>query len=151
MPLFHDIDESGLNPGDHIYVWRTLYLYSHHGIVAEKKRGVWQIIHFTGDESKSKSTARIRITSLEEFKDNDDIRLYRYDSSLAVCRLKRSGTCCPVPSDPVEDVLRRARECLDEGLPEDGEYNLLVNNCEHFCLYCKLGPNYKALQRFSQA
>ncbi|XP_077862767.1 uncharacterized protein LOC144344824 [Saccoglossus kowalevskii] len=101
----------------------------------------------------NQETARIRITSLEEFKEDSDgdIRLYRYDHPWLACKLKRRGTCCTEPSDPVEDVLRRARNCLDEGLPEDGEYDLLVNNCEHFCLYCKLGPNYKDKQPFSQA
>ncbi|XP_006818932.1 uncharacterized protein LOC102803117 [Saccoglossus kowalevskii] len=152
MDLFHNIEECDLNLGDHIYVWKTMYLYTHHGIVAEKKRGVWQIIHFTGDESKSKSTARIRITSLEEFKEDSDgdIRLYRYGLPTRVCAVKRRGTCCPASSDPVDVVLHRARACLDVGLPVNGEYHLLVNNCEHFCLYCKLGPYYKDLQPFSQ-
>ncbi|XP_002737134.1 uncharacterized protein LOC100372175 [Saccoglossus kowalevskii] len=153
MDVFHKINECELNPGDHIYVWKTMYLYSHHGIVAGRKGGVWQIIHFTPDEWKSKSTARIRITSLDEFREGSigDIRLYRYGYPWIVCFFKRRGTCCHVFSDHVDVVLRRARECLNLGLPVDGEYHLLVNNCEHFCLYCKLGPNYKHLQHFSQA
>lgn len=30
--LSNMIDEKELKPGDHIYSWRTAYLYAHHGI-----------------------------------------------------------------------------------------------------------------------
>ncbi|XP_006812815.1 uncharacterized protein LOC102804462 [Saccoglossus kowalevskii] len=106
---YDNIDECDLNPGDHIYVYKAMFVYSHHVIVAGKKSGVCQIIHFTGVEKKSKSTARIRMTSLEEFKQGCKLRLYRYDHPLSYCKNKRRGTCCPAPSDPVEVVLRRAR------------------------------------------
>ena len=30
--LSHRVDPSEINPGDHIYTWRTAYAYSHHGL-----------------------------------------------------------------------------------------------------------------------
>ncbi|XP_077984152.1 uncharacterized protein LOC144438841 [Glandiceps talaboti] len=152
MALLHDVEVADLVPGDHIYVWRALYSYSHHGIYMGKTDGVRMVIHFDGSpgEPKSKESARIRRSRLSEFQETNTIRRYEYGASQIECSLKRRGTCCLVESDSAETVLQRARACYDRGLPMDGEYNLLFNNCEHFCLYCKLGPNYKTLQKYDQ-
>ncbi len=69
-------NESELELGDHIYVWRAGWLYSHHGIVVGlKKPGlgfdrdgrIWEqpvlVVHFSG----SKKPYRIVISSLADF------------------------------------------------------------------------------------
>ncbi|CAN1160782.1 Protein LEAD-SENSITIVE 1 [Linum perenne] len=66
--------------------------------------------------------------------------LYRfeYNVSLPFFLAKvRGGTCTLAPSDPPEQVLRRARALWrTNGF---GEYSVLSNNCEAFALYCKTG------------
>ncbi|CAA7034934.1 unnamed protein product [Microthlaspi erraticum] len=60
-------------------------------------------------------------------------KLYRYEYNVkpAAC-----GTCTLAPSDPLEDVLSRAKYLLRDGF---GVYKLFKNNCETFSLYCKTG------------
>jgi hypothetical protein len=102
--------------GDHIKVHRPAYW--HHGIDI----GDQTVIHFTGEISQ-KADAEIKRTSLKEFLDRGKLTVVEYAK-------------CFEP----DEVIRRAFSCIG-----DREYNLLLNNCEHFACWCKTG-NFRSEQ-----
>jgi hypothetical protein len=108
------MDKNRLMHGDHIYVRRLLY--EHHGIYCGGDR----VIHY--DSSiKTKATAAVRETSLEDF----------------LAGAEDWGVCPYSDSDPPDKVLSRAESCLGEQ-----KYHLVDNNCEHFASYCKTGMSH---------
>ncbi|KAI3986782.1 hypothetical protein MKX01_039756, partial [Papaver californicum] len=48
----------------------------------------------------------------------------------------RGGTCSMANSDPMEMVIYRAMYLLIKGF---SNYDIFLNNCEDFALYCKTG------------
>ena len=135
--LDHKIDPDSLQPGDHIYAYRKLGLYHHHGIyIGTNSQGLHIVIHFVGEGGKkSKSTARIRRSTLEDFLQGMKLRLVSYgDASF----LTRIGTTHEKKCLPAAEVVRKA-EHYAEHPNEWGEYGLLTNNCEMFALFCKTG------------
>ncbi|CAI9753283.1 unnamed protein product [Fraxinus pennsylvanica] len=161
--LSNKIQKDELKPGDHIYSWRNLYIYAHHGIYV----GNGIVIHFTrgpgqetgtgtvldrfifssfpsdpsktpcpicGDQSKSDGVIS---SCLECFLYGGELYLFQYGISPAMFLAKaRGGTCTLARSDPTEDVLHRAEYLLQNGF---GAYNAFKNNCEDFAIYCKTG------------
>ncbi|KAK4799566.1 hypothetical protein SAY86_024931 [Trapa natans] len=155
------IDRESLKPGDHIYSWRTAYIYSHHGIYV----GDDSVIHFTrrGQEvgtgayidlllvssgpyftqipcsicTPSEVDHGVVISCLNCFLSGGILYRFEYGVSPALFLLKvRGGTCTLAVSDPPEDVVDRAKYLLKNGF---GCYNLFKNNCEDFAIYCKTG------------
>ncbi|XP_020234112.1 uncharacterized protein LOC109814159 [Cajanus cajan] len=161
--LSNMIDREQLKPGDHIYSWRQAYIYAHHGIyvgdgmVIHFTRGAGQEIgtgtvldsilfssspsHYSdtpcprcGDQSTSDGVIS---SCLDCFLSGGNLYVFEYGVSPAFFLAKaRGGTCTLAPSDPTEDVLRRASFLLENGF---GGYNSFKNNCEDFALYCKTG------------
>ncbi|XP_061347579.1 protein LEAD-SENSITIVE 1-like [Gastrolobium bilobum] len=161
--LSNKIDREHLKPGDHIYSWREAYIYAHHGIyvgdgmVIHFTRGagheigtgtVLDRLIFSsspshdndnpcprcGDQSR---TDGVISSCLDCFLYGGNLYLFEYGVSPAFFLAKtRGGTCTLAPSDPTEDVLRRASFLLENGF---GGYNLFKNNCEDFAIYCKTG------------
>ncbi|CAH9117833.1 unnamed protein product [Cuscuta epithymum] len=159
--LSNRIDRSSLKAGDHIYSWRTAYVYSHHGIyVGENK-----VIHFTrhGQEvgtgtvldvllvSSGPSRSHVPCLTCTPSRDSHGVHLscldcflaggilYRFEYSVnpALFLAKvRGGTCSLAVPDPDEDVVHRANHLLRNGF---GCYNVFKNNCEDFAIYCKTG------------
>nr|XP_043628995.1 protein LEAD-SENSITIVE 1-like [Erigeron canadensis] len=154
--LSHRVDRSELKAGDHIYTWRTAFAYSHHGIYV----GGNKVVHFTtgekvglgsafssSDESVygsclsspdcgfKKPGSGVVLSCLNCFIGSGSLYLYRYGMKTYVhfSRL-RGGTCTVAESDPPEQVIYRAMYLLQNGF---GSYNLVLNNCETFALYCK--------------
>ena len=152
VSLFHSVEPSQLKPGDHIYVWRALGTYSHHGIYTGKPGR--EVIHFTGDGNnslnlmRSKSAKRggfgIRIcgSSLDEFLADGTLRLVAYGhEENIIYKLKRPGTCHATKSQPADQVVMAAEFYLDH--PDDWpNYNVFFNNCESFAVYCKTGERH---------
>ena len=85
--------------------------YRHHGIYA----GHGRVIHYAGRFRHPKGC--VEETSLDDFVGNRPIRVGGAPDSLRA-----------------ESILRRARSRLGEC-----RYDLLSNNCEHFCNWCQLG------------
>lgn len=102
--------------GDHIYVVRPQG-HSHHGIDVGGDR----VIHRSSPDGR-KRTSTIRETSLAEFLDGGTLRIRRY------------GRCLSR-----DDAVARARSMLDQG-----GYDLLSNNCEHFATWCVTGQQTSA-------
>ncbi|XP_076941881.1 protein LEAD-SENSITIVE 1-like [Bidens hawaiensis] len=160
--LSNKIDKSQLKPGDHIYSWRTAWIYAHHGIYI----GDDKVIHFTRGGGQEIGTGtvldRIILSSSHSNSDNPcvkcgdlsnadgvissclncflsggDLYLFKYSVSPAIFLAKaRGGTCTLASSDPPDDAIHRAKFLLENGF---GVYNIFKNNCEDFAIYCKTG------------
>ncbi|XAR69824.1 hypothetical protein NMG60_11001549 [Bertholletia excelsa] len=159
--LSNRVDRDSLKPGDHIYSWRTAYVYAHHGIYI----GDDKVIHFTrrGQEVGtgtvldlllvSSGPARSQVpcaTCTAQNEANGVVSsclncflaggvLYRFAYAVtpAVFLAKaRGGTCTLAVADPDDVVVHRAKYLLDNGF---GCYNVFKNNCEDFAIYCKTG------------
>jgi len=107
-----------IKPGDHIsYSCRS---YSHHGIycgdISYKNRDYKDVvIHFEGKQKKG----QIRGISYNKFAQEHEIFIMQYEEKYCLS---------------TEAVIRRAISKLSEQ-----DYNLFVNNCEHFAHWCKTG------------
>lgn len=155
-------DPSDLKPGDHIYSWRTAYIYAHHGIYI----GDGMVIHFTRAAGQETGTGtfldRVLFSSSPSNTGNvcarcgDQSELHGVLSSCIDCFLAggrlylflygvspafflakaRGGTSTMASTDAPDIVLHRAKYLLNNGF---GMYNIFRNNCEDFAIYCKTG------------
>ncbi|KAL8201625.1 hypothetical protein R6Q57_010772 [Mikania cordata] len=159
--LSNRLDRGSLKLGDHIYSWRTAYIYAHHGIYV----GDDKVVHFTrrGQEvgtgtvldvllvSSAPRRSLVPCTTCTHTDDTNGVMtsclncflsggiLYRFEYAVspAVFLAKaRGGTCTLAVSDPNEIVVHRANYLLNNGF---GCYNVFKNNCEDFAIYCKTG------------
>ncbi|CAL9195079.1 unnamed protein product [Musa hybrid cultivar] len=161
--LSNKIEREQLKPGDHIYSWRSAYIYAHHGIYA----GDSMVIHFTRAAGQEVGTGTILdqfifssspsntgticercgdqsrlhgviISCLDCFLSGGNLYEFRYSVTPAFFISKaRGGTCTLAASDPSDVVLHRARYLLDNN--GFGMYSIFKNNCEDFAIYCKTG------------
>ncbi|XP_057981499.1 protein LEAD-SENSITIVE 1 [Malania oleifera] len=160
--LTHRVERPEIKPGDHIYSWRAIFTYSHHGIFV----GGSKVVHFT-PERDSNSAAEtsldtydlmssrpsacsivpdcgfrqpnsgVVLSCLDCFLGRGSLYCFEYGVTPSVFLAKvRGGTCTTAPSDPPETVIHRAMYLLQNGF---GNYDLFENNCEDFALYCKTG------------
>ncbi|CAH2066012.1 unnamed protein product [Thlaspi arvense] len=141
--LSNKISRDEVRPGDHIYSWRTAYLYAHHGIyvddglVIEYIRGSSTKLPCRICRGRSRSGG-VTSSCLDCFLGGGNLYRYEYNVSKAALLAKvRGGTCTTATSDPPEDVLYRADFLLREN--GFGVYDLFENNCETFAIYCKTG------------
>ena len=124
--------------GDHVFVDRNVFgvkLYEHHGIYV----GDDMVVHYNGlargivlekscfEEILSnvvpldkRNIAKVEMTSLEEFVSGDTWQIKEYTNA------PFSG----------QKVALLAKERIGEQ-----KYNLLINNCEHFCSECIFGEH----------
>eukprot|EP01018_Ginkgo_biloba_P008599 Gb_40395 [translate_table: standard] len=163
MGLFSNrISREELKAGDHIYSWRAVYTYAHHGIYV----GDSKVINFTRGRGEERGTGSVldmlsissepsRTTNICQIcshdKDSDGVictcldcfiaggSLYRFEyavSSALFLAKARGGTCTLAETDPAEVALQRATYLLQNGF---GCYHIFKNNCEDFAIYCKTG------------
>ena len=126
------------NIGDHVFVDRSVFgikLYEHHGIYV----GDDMVVHYNGlargivlekscfEEILSnvvpldkRNVAKVEMTSLEEFASGDTWQIKEHANA------PFSGT----------DISLCAKARVGEQ-----KYNLLINNCEHFCNECVFGEH----------
>ena len=120
-------------------------LYSHYGVYAADKN---HVIHYTGATGPNDFNGIVRETSLEEFLNGSE--------NFSVCTFPKYPLNLPVlPSkNPLAKIIQFARiiKLLDYHLYSGDEaverarsklgkggYNLALNNCEHFAVWCKTG------------
>jgi len=141
--LTYKIKETFLEEGDHIYAYRKLGLYMHHGIVISKQVA----IQLEPDQEKvedimviEQNRNGLRIVTLADFKDlkiNSVIRLTRYSQPVTY-RFKRAGTTYKEDRLPTSNIISNAKK--EYGVREKwSKYSLLAKNCEHFAFYCCTG------------
>ncbi len=121
------------NPGDIIYVKRKGY--NHFGIYAGNKR----VIHYHKEKNPLLCDGIVAETSLAEFMSDSDT-IYVMNA------VGKSGS--PVLFDWIikkllgdDAIIFSPQETVARARSKIGEqgYNLLLNNCEHFALWCKTG------------
>jgi hypothetical protein len=105
-------DSEQLIPGTHLIVCRRAY--SHHGIYL----GDGRVVHYAGRIKYPQGL--IEEISVAEFSEGRAFRAVILQTG------RFNGN----------EVVRRARSRLGER-----RYDLLRNNCEHFCNWCRLGEN----------
>lgn len=161
--LSNRVPRGSLKPGDHIYSWRTAYVYAHHGVYI----GDEKVIHFTRGRGQEVGTGTVLDLLLmssapkrretpcpncnAQFADSHGVAsscldcflaggvLYRFEYSVSPALFlakARGGTCTLAISDPEDVVVKRANHLLSNGFRC---YNLFKNNCEDFAIYCKTG------------
>ncbi|KAL0283295.1 UNVERIFIED_CONTAM: hypothetical protein Sangu_2901100 [Sesamum angustifolium] len=153
--LTNRVERSAIKPGDHIYTYRAVFAYSHHGIFV----GGSKVVHFTRLETSSSSDFEVYspiaecptfpdcgfrqprsgvvLSCLDCFLRSGSLYCFEYGVSPSVFMAKvRGGTCTTAASDPPDAVIHRAMYLLQNGF---GNYDVFQNNCEDFALYCKTG------------
>jgi Lecithin retinol acyltransferase len=98
--------------GTHLMVYRRGY--THHGIYL----GGGRVVHYAGRIKYPRGL--VEETSLAEFAEGRALRAEER----------------PAGRFDEDEIVRRARSRLGER-----RYDLLTNNCEHFCNWCRLGEN----------
>src|ERR1700738_3853720 len=101
-----------LVPGMHLIIYRRGY--THHGIYL----GDGRVVHYAGRIKYPHGL--IEEISLAEFSEGRALRAEKWRTG------RFNGN----------EIVRRARSRLGER-----RYDLLTNNCEHFCNWCRLGEN----------
>ncbi|XP_065860126.1 protein LEAD-SENSITIVE 1 [Euphorbia lathyris] len=156
--LSHKVERSEIRPGDHIYTYRAVFTYSHHGVFVGGSKVVHfrprQIANSSSDisdvyESNVASSCEIPdcgfrqpnsgvvLTCLDCFLGKGSLFRFEYGVPPSVFLVKvRGGTCTTAPSDPSGTVIHRAMYLLQNGF---GNYDIFQNNCEDFAMYCKSG------------
>lgn len=106
--------------GDHIKILRYGFFY-HHAI----DLGNGKVVQYRGEIIKGKDpkTSIVGINSISDF-----IRFS--GSEIEVVEYINDKIFEP------DEVIRRAKSRLGEN-----KYNILFNNCEHFCYWCKTGKS----------
>lgn len=115
-------DAQGLLPGSHLVSPRNYGAYTHHGIYI----GNSQVIHYSGF-AKDWKAGKIEQATLDYFSQDAGYspRTYKH------------------PKFPGEHAIGRAKARLEnqDKIKQKETYNLLVNNCEHFCHWCINGDH----------
>ncbi|XP_050203868.1 protein LEAD-SENSITIVE 1-like [Mercurialis annua] len=156
--LSNRVERNEIKAGDHIYTYRAVFAYSHHGIFV----GGSKVVHFrprqtAKSSSDTSSGFYSSIPSCETFPDcgfrqpnsgvvlscldcflrNGSLYCFEYEVPPSVFLAKiRGGTCTTAAADPQEAVIHRAMYLLQNGF---GNYDVFQNNCEDFAMYCKTG------------
>ncbi|KAL5568142.1 hypothetical protein UlMin_024717 [Ulmus minor] len=150
--ISNEISPDMLQPGDHIYAYRMVHIYSHHGIYVGNDR----VIHYNGpDPEKIQSVSGsnytrcgkcgylptsksqgVVISCLDCFLNGHRLFRFEYEASSLQFLVQTSGSCSTRPCDKPEVVVQRATDLLNKGF---GNYDLFKNNCESFAFYCKTG------------
>ncbi|XP_019054530.1 PREDICTED: uncharacterized protein LOC104604719 isoform X2 [Nelumbo nucifera] len=156
--LSNRVERTQIKAGDHIYTWRAIYTYSHHGIYV----GGSKVVHFTREQNASSSisypssasklpsacpifpdcgfrqpNSGVILSCLDCFLGNGSLYHFEYEVTPSYFLAKvRGGTCTTAKPDPPETVIHRAMYLLQNGF---GNYDVFQNNCEDFALYCKTG------------
>ncbi|XP_047340449.1 protein LEAD-SENSITIVE 1-like [Impatiens glandulifera] len=153
--LTNRVERSQIKPGDHIYTYRAIFAYSHHGIFV----GGCKVVHFTPDRRNDEEFSNqsillsscptfpdcgfkqrksgVKISCLDCFLKNGSLHVFKYGVSNSVFIAQvRGGTCTTAPSDAPRSVIHRSMYLLQNGYRN---YDVFSNNCEDFALYCKTG------------
>jgi hypothetical protein len=104
--------------GTHLVIYRRGY--THHGIYL----GDGRVVHYAGRIKYPQGL--VEEISLEEFSEGRALRAQK----------RQTGRFNGNEIFNANEIVRRARSRLGER-----RYDLLRNNCEHFCNWCRLGEN----------
>jgi len=142
--------------GDHLYVWRKIRMYQHHGIVVSKE----DILEKLSPElfpSKLENLMIVEqnihgldIVTLKKFRTEcpinyeHDIGCARYKTDPMDYYLNRSGTCYLTDRLPVDVIVQNAIRIYNDPNQRDiwKTYSLIIKNCEQFAFICSTNIEY---------
>lgn len=137
-------------PGDVVGVVRkkALNMYEHYAVYI----GDGQVIHYAGNGEDFKGRVCVKVDTIKNFlKDDDNYFVLYFDRAYAVPRkiqVRTTFNMNDLNMDNMlvfpkgkkmtiyspEETVKRAESRLGED-----KYNLVMNNCEHFAIWCKTG------------
>ena len=139
-----------LEPGDVIGIARkqALNLYEHYGVYV----GGNTVIHYSGDGTELSKKSVIKSDTLDNFLGNDTdlfVLFFDYDLRTPHKIQKRTNFNLSDVNNSYSDnivydknfKIYSPNETIKRAISRIGEedYNLLINNCEHFAVWCKTG------------
>ncbi|CAD5326753.1 unnamed protein product [Arabidopsis thaliana] len=166
--LTNKVERDELKPGDHIYTYRAVFAYSHHGVFV----GGCKVVHFKPEHSLISptlaSSSSSSSSSVSEVNDSSEAPCPTYPDcgykrpksgvvlSCLDCFLKKGSLYRFDYGVSSSIFLTRFRGGTCTTAPSDplqtvihramhllqngfGNYNVFQNNCEDFALYCKTG------------
>ncbi|XP_010428036.1 PREDICTED: uncharacterized protein LOC104712760 [Camelina sativa] len=165
--LTNKVERDELKPGDHIYTYRAVFAYSHHGVFV----GGCKVVHFKPEHSLISSTLASSSSSSSSVSEVDDSSeapcptfpdcgykqpksgvvlscldcflkkgsLYRFEHgvSSSIFLSRFRGGTCTTASSDPFQTVIHRAIHLLQN--GFGNYNVFQNNCEDFALYCKTG------------
>lgn len=140
--LINEVDPKVLKIADHVFVYRSAFGgYIHHGIVVNIDP--IRIMHPVSNGSTK--TGLFKTTDLDTFLGIDGkLEIASYDCSEAEVLLSRPSTKYVESRDSIENILKRAEECVCN----DITYCLIGqlgckswHNCETCAFYCSTGKS----------
>jgi hypothetical protein len=142
--------------GDHLYVWRKIRMYQHHGIVVCKE-DILKNISSDLIPSKMESLMIIEqnirgldIVTLKQFRIEHpfnyehDIGCARYKSDPMDYYLNRSGTCYLTDRLSEDIIVENAIRIYNDKHQREiwQTYSLVLKNCEQFAFICSTNLEY---------
>ncbi|WOL13117.1 hypothetical protein Cni_G21886 [Canna indica] len=165
--LSNRVERSEIKAGDHIYTWRAVYAYSHHGIYV----GGNKVVHFTRKKDTSSSNginaskyssissssssgvppvcptfpdcgfhqpnSGVILSCLDCFLGNGSLYSFEYGVPPSVFLAKVRGGTCTTAESDPPEAVINRAMYLLQN--GFGNYDVFENNCEDFALYCKTG------------
>lgn len=138
-----------LKPGDVIGVARAnaLNMYEHYAVYI----GSQKVVHYAGDSADFEEKVTVRVASLDDFLKGDTNYFVLYfekgkenPHKIQVCtefNMRDVNYDCKLSLKKKNFKLYSPEETVERALSRVGEdkYHLLLNNCEHFAIWCKTG------------
>lgn len=136
--------------GDHLYVWRKVRIYQHHGIVVTKQDLVDKLLpelfptNLENLMIVEQNINGLNIVTLKEFRFE---RLFNYEHDIGCARyninpmdyyLNRSGTCYLTNRLTEDMIVDNAIRIYNDKNQRDiwKTYSLVLKNCEQFAFIC---------------
>lgn len=144
--LSHYIHPSEVKRGDHLYAWRGLGYYQHHGVAitgtdaTEFDANLKDVHEIMVVEQNING---LQIVTLEQFCYEDklflkwkhNLRCVKYSSNPFAYEIKRRGSCHIEKSLPPELIVENAK-LIYTNQKEKWVYSIFSRNCEHFAFTC---------------
>jgi hypothetical protein len=142
--------------GDHLYVWRKVRLYQHHGIVVTKEDILEKLsteLHPAKLEELmiiEQNIHGLDIVTLKQFRTEvpfhyaHDIGRARYKTDPMDYYLNRSGTCYLTDRLSEDIIVDNAIKIYNDKHQRDiwKTYSLVLKNCEQFAFICSTNLHY---------
>jgi hypothetical protein len=136
--------------GDHLYAWRKIRMYQHHGIVVAKEDILQKLSPELMPERLEslmiveQNIHGLDIVTLKQFRTEHpfnyehDIGCARYRTGLMEYYLNRSGTCYTARRLEEDMIVDNAIRIYNDKNERDiwKTYSLVIRNCEQFAFIC---------------
>lgn len=120
--------------GDVVYCDRYIFLYRHFGIYVGKGK----VIHFAPKDGDVGKNAVVHETSIEEFADGNEVCVFEFSEKYhSKSILRKIAMSKDYKLQSPRNTVKRAQSMLGQKGLNNAGYNLIMNNCEDFAIWCK--------------